>query len=51
MGSYCEIRFDDLDVCGAKSFVPDHFCALFQESDRVVKRPRDADSKAKWRGR
>ena len=41
MGSYCGIHFDDLDVCVAKSFVPDHFCALFQESDRVVRRPSD----------
>jgi hypothetical protein len=43
MGSYCEIRFDNLDVCGAKSAVPDHFCALFQESDRRIQRVPDSD--------
>lgn len=35
MGSYCSLRFDDWDVCSAKSEVPDEFCALFQETDRV----------------
>lgn len=43
MGSYCEIYFDKTEVCGAKSVVPDHFCALFQESDRVV-RPSDDEA-------
>jgi HEPN/Toprim N-terminal domain 1 len=36
MGSYCSLRFDDWDVCSFKSGVPDEFCALFQEGDRVV---------------
>jgi hypothetical protein len=36
MGSYCSLRFDDWDVCTAKSEVPDDFCALFQETDRAV---------------
>ena len=35
MGSYCSLRFDDWDVCSFKSEVPDEFCALFQEGDRV----------------
>ncbi|MBH5372248.1 HEPN/Toprim-associated domain-containing protein [Bradyrhizobium glycinis] len=37
MGSYCGIYFDRTEICGAKSVVPDHFCALFQESDRAVR--------------
>lgn len=37
MGSYCTIRFDGLDVCSSKSVVPDAFCAIFQESDRLVR--------------
>jgi hypothetical protein len=36
MGSYCSLRFDSWDICDAKSEVPDVFCALFQESDRVT---------------
>jgi hypothetical protein len=43
MGSYCEIYFDKLEVCGAKSVVPDYFCALFQESDRMVRPSEDED--------
>lgn len=46
MGSYCEIYFDKTEVCGAKSVVPDHFCALFQESDRVVRPSRDEDDES-----
>ncbi|QHP66446.1 hypothetical protein EI171_02865 [Bradyrhizobium sp. LCT2] len=46
MGSYCEIYFDRTEVCGAKSVVPDHFCALFQESDRVVRPSRDEDEES-----
>lgn len=37
MGSYCTIYFDDLEVCSAKSAVPDVFSAIFQESDRLVR--------------
>lgn len=43
MGSYCSIYFDKMDVCGEKSAVPDQFCALFQESDRVTRRSGDHD--------
>jgi hypothetical protein len=43
MGSYCAIQFDDLEVCSAKSVVPDSFCALFQESDHVLRPSRDLD--------
>ena len=46
MGSYCEIYFDKTEVCGAKSVVPDHFCALFQESDRVVRPSHDEDDES-----
>lgn len=35
MGSYCAITFDDLEICIAKSGVPEDFAALFQESDRA----------------
>jgi hypothetical protein len=34
MGSYCSLRFDDIEITGAKSVVPDVFISLFQESDR-----------------
>ena len=40
MGSYCTIYFDDLEVCSAKSAVPDMFSAIFQESDRLVRASR-----------
>lgn len=43
MGSYCSIQFDDLEVLSAKSVVPDSFCALFQESDRVLRHSHDLD--------
>ena len=46
LGSYCTVYFDDVDVCSAKSAVPDDFSALFQESDRLVRTSRyagDAD--------
>ncbi len=46
MGSYCEIYFDKTEVCGAKSAVPDHFCALFQESDRVVRPSSDEEDES-----
>ena len=37
MGSYCTIYFDELDICCAKSAVPDEFSAIFQESDRQTR--------------
>ena len=37
MGSYCTIYFDELEICTAKSAVPDDFSAIFQESDRLVR--------------
>ena len=37
MGSYCTIYFDELELCSAKSAVPDMFSAIFQESDRQVR--------------
>ena len=43
MGSYCSIYFDDLEACSSKSVVPDEFCAIFQESDKVMRRSGDAD--------
>ncbi|HYO51878.1 HEPN/Toprim-associated domain-containing protein [Archangium sp.] len=43
MGSYCSIQFDELEVCISKSVVPDIFCAIFQEADRLVRRSRDED--------
>ncbi len=43
MGSYCTIYFDDLEVCSAKSTVPDEFCAIFQESDRVVRESQNGE--------
>ena len=40
MGSYCTIYFDGLEVCNAKSAVPDMFSAIFQESDRQLRASR-----------
>lgn len=40
MGSYCTIYFDQLEVCSAKSAVPDVFGAIFQESDRLTRESR-----------
>ncbi len=37
MGSYCALKFDEIEIFDAKSVVPDNFVALFQESDRVVR--------------
>jgi hypothetical protein len=34
MGSYCGISFDRLSVFDARSYVPDDWASLFQESDR-----------------
>jgi len=34
MGSVCELKFDAISVLEQKSFVPDEFVCLFQESDR-----------------
>jgi hypothetical protein len=42
MGSYCAIQFDDMEIETAKSYVPDDYAALFQESDRDrSRRPED----------
>ena len=38
MGSYCTIYFDELRISSAKSAVPDDFSAIFQESDRLVRK-------------
>lgn len=38
MGSYCALKFDEIDIFDVKSVVPDDFVALFQESDRVVRK-------------
>jgi hypothetical protein len=45
MGSYCSIEFDDMPVDWAKSMVPDDYCAVFQESDRVVRVPDDEEER------
>jgi HEPN/Toprim N-terminal domain 1 len=34
MGSACELKFDAISVLEQKSFVPDEFICIFQESDR-----------------
>src|SRR5260370_39937884 len=34
MGSTCELKFDAISLLQQKSFVPDEFVCLFQESDR-----------------
>jgi len=36
MGSYCELKFDDLHIGTWKSSVPDHMISLFQENERHV---------------
>jgi hypothetical protein len=38
MGSYCALKFDEIEIFDVKSVVPDDFVALFQESDRVVRK-------------
>jgi len=38
MGSYCSLKFDDLEILSSKSVVPDNLIALFQEADRVVRK-------------
>ena len=43
MGTYCTVYFDDVDVCSAKSAVPDELCVLFQESYRLVRTSRSAE--------
>lgn len=35
MGSYCYLYLDDVAVCCTRPFVPDEWCAVFQETDRV----------------
>jgi hypothetical protein len=44
MGSYCDLKFDGLSVWPEKSFVPDRYCALFQETDRREGEPLDGES-------
>lgn len=34
MGSSCELKFDAISLLSRKSYVPDEFICLFQESDR-----------------
>jgi hypothetical protein len=41
MGSYCELRFDEIVVSNYKSTVPDEFIYLFQESGRRLEREDD----------
>lgn len=41
MGSYCEIRFDDIYVSSFKSHVPDIIISLFQEDERLTLSDRD----------
>lgn len=43
MGSYCALKFDKIDICSAKSVVPDDLIALFQEVDRVVLKVEEDD--------
>jgi hypothetical protein len=43
MGSYCGLKFDDIDLFVSKSVVPDDFIAIFQESDRVVREIPETD--------
>jgi hypothetical protein len=38
MGSYCALKFDEIEIFDVKSVVPDDFVALFQESDRIVRK-------------
>lgn len=42
MGSYCAIEFDGMEIAIAKSYVPDDYAALFQETDRDLS-PRAGD--------
>ncbi|MGU3544507.1 HEPN/Toprim-associated domain-containing protein [Methylobacterium sp. A52T] len=37
MGSYCALKFDDVDVISFKSGVPDVLISMFQEADRIVR--------------
>ena len=43
MGSYCELKFDEIHILSAKSIVPDNLIALFQESDRTVREMPETD--------
>ncbi|KZK79988.1 hypothetical protein PsAD13_04979 [Pseudovibrio sp. Ad13] len=47
MGSYCELRFDDLYIDTWKSSVPDDMISLFQENERLVV-PDEEDPEAGW---
>jgi hypothetical protein len=52
MGSYCSLKFDDLEVTGFKSTVPEVFISLFQEADRRVQQicdnPDDPQSRVAY---
>jgi hypothetical protein len=41
MGSYCSLKFDNLEVTCYKSNVPEAFISLFQETDRRVEQNLD----------
>jgi hypothetical protein len=43
MGSYCALYFDEIFIGGQKSYVPDEFVYLFQESDRVELPPPEGE--------
>ncbi|MGC1410742.1 MAG: HEPN/Toprim-associated domain-containing protein [Acetobacteraceae bacterium] len=43
MGSYCALYFDEIFIGTQKSYVPDEFVYLFQESDRVELPPKGED--------
>lgn len=45
MESYCGIKFDNLSICDNKSYVPDDWTILFQETDRRsdVRQHEDAE--------
>lgn len=48
MGSYCELKFDELSVHSSKSHVPDSFISLFQETDRQLSFDDDGDPTVKY---
>jgi len=43
MGSYCALKFDEIEVFDVKSVVLDDFVALFQETDRIVRRVSETE--------
>jgi hypothetical protein len=44
MGSYCGIKFDNLSICDNKSYMPDDWAILFQETDRRSELRQHEDS-------